>query len=249
MRKTILFGLGFLFFLCTSCVKEGDKNAPKVIEIDGNVTDIEGNVYKTVTIGTQTWMAENLKTTTYSDGTPITNVADGKAWSEMPIKGAYCTFNNDAANASKYGQLYNWYAVNSGNLAPTGWHVPTDDEWAVLENYLIANGYNYDGTKTYNLIAKSLASTTGWTSFTMEGTVGNNDFPDFRNVTNFTALPGGYRGANGSFRFSGDCGYWWSSSESSDIFAWYRGVGSGNNDLTRSNYEKNGAMSVRCLKD
>ncbi|MDD4729737.1 MAG: FISUMP domain-containing protein, partial [Dysgonamonadaceae bacterium] len=119
------------------------------------VTDIDDNVYHTVTIGTQVWMVENLKTTKYNDGTSIPLVSDGTAWSNLATPG-YCFYNNDAANKSTYGALYNWFTVNTNKLAPTGWHVPTDAESTTLENYLIANGFNYDGTTTGNKIAKSM---------------------------------------------------------------------------------------------
>src|SRR5574344_1985932 len=140
----------------------------------GSITDIDGNTYKTVTIGTQTWMAENLKVTKYNDGIAIPNVTDATAWSELTT-GALCDYDNTPSNSETYGKLYNWYAVNTGKLCPTGWHVPSDAEWTILENYLIANGYNYDGTTTNNKIAKAMASSSGWKSSTNEFLIGSND--------------------------------------------------------------------------
>jgi uncharacterized protein (TIGR02145 family) len=92
------------------------------------------------------WMAGNLKTTSYSDGTPIPNITDNDSWAILTT-GAYCNYDNLESNAAIYGRLYNWYAINTGKLAPEGWHVATDDEWNILENFLLSNGYNYDGTK------------------------------------------------------------------------------------------------------
>lgn len=138
------------------------------IGCDLTVADIDGNVYKTVTIGTQVWMAENLKTTKYKDGTSIPNVTDGTDWAALTTPG-YCFYNNDAANITTYGALYNWYAVSdSRNIVPTGWHVATYVDWTTLENYLIANGYNYDNTPGFTLLPRGYRSTNG----TFEG-VGN----------------------------------------------------------------------------
>jgi len=156
----------------------------------GSMTDIDGNTYKTVTIGTQTWMAENLKVTKYNDGTNIPNVTDDTEWGNLTT-GAYCNYNNDQSNVATYGRLYNWYAVNTGKLCPTGWHVPSDAEWTTLEDYLIANGYNYDGTTIDNKIAKAMASSSGWESYSEVGVIGNDDYPEKQNASGFTALPGG----------------------------------------------------------
>jgi uncharacterized protein (TIGR02145 family) len=138
------------------------------------VTDKDGNVYHTVTIGTQTWMVENLKTTKYNDGTAIPFITDNSAWANLTTPG-YCWYNNDSTTyKNMYGALYNWYAVSTGNLAPKGWHVATDAEWTTLQNYLITNGYNYDGSTSGNFIAKSLADTLIWDADTGSGTIGND---------------------------------------------------------------------------
>ena len=100
------------------------------------ITDVEGNVYNTVTIGTQTWLVENLRTTKYNDGTSIPIITDSYSWPDM-TSAAYCWYNNDISNKNTNGALYNWYAVNSGKLAPSGWHIPSDAEFTILENYLI----------------------------------------------------------------------------------------------------------------
>lgn len=213
----------------------------------GTVTDIEGNVYKTVTIGTQEWMAENLKTTKYNDGTSIPLVTDNTEWSNLTTPG-YCYYNNDATTyKNTYGALYNWYTVNTDKLCPAGWHVPTDAEWTELENYLIANGYNYDGTTSGNKIGKSLASTSGWNSSSDVGDVGNDQASN--NSTGFSVFPGGYRSDTGTFRSVGIYGYWWSSTESSSTSAYLRSLGYNYSLLERYYFYKAHGFSVRCLRD
>lgn len=213
------------------------------------LTDVEGNVYRTVTIGTQVWMAENLKTTKYWDGTSIPVVIDYSAW-QILTTGACCWYNNDVGNKSTYGALYNYFAtVDSRKLCPAGWHVPTDAEWTTLENYLIANGYNYDGTSTGNKIGKSLAETTNWYTSSVAGSVGNTDYPAYRNKTGFSALPGGYRSAN-DYATSGFSGSWWSSSERYSLGnAWFRNISWDHVNFIRFDNLKICGMSVRCLRD
>jgi uncharacterized protein (TIGR02145 family) len=204
---------------------------------------------ETITIGTQVWMAQNLNTSTYRDGTIIPNVTDPIFWSNLTC-GAYCEYNNTPVNSCEYGKLYNWYAVvDARNICPTGWHIPSDAEWTTLETYLIANGYNYDGTTTGNKIAKALASTTLWTSSSNTGAIGNIDYSSKRNATGFTALPGGNRGIDGAFSYKGYNGYWWSATESNATVAWLRGMNYGNVDVSRYNYNKNNGFSIRCIKN
>lgn len=214
----------------------------------GTVTDIDGNVYYTVIIGTQTWIAANLKTTKYRNGDVIDNVSLSSNWSALTT-GAWCDYNNDSANGTTYGHLYNWYAVNdSRNIAPTGWHVATDAEWTTLENYLIANGYNYDGTTTGDKTAKSLAATSLWTTSTTTGAVGNDLTKN--NSSGFTALPGGYRDATGTYSSLNIYTYWWSSTEASTTTAEFRYINSANVDLHKNPaVNKKHGMSVRCVKD
>jgi uncharacterized protein (TIGR02145 family) len=223
-----------------------------------------GNNYPVVAIGIgksgpQLWMAENLKTTNYNDGTAIPNVTGNTAWAALTT-GAYCDFNDTPANSTTYGRLYNWYAVDNNaatkvasnggkNVCPTGWHVPNNAEWTTLENYLIANGYNFDGTTTGNKIAKALASTTLWTSDAGAGTVGNTDYPAKRNATGFTALPGGGRDDGGEYPEIGDTGYWWSSTEYSSGSAWYRLMFYKWTNVDRGGFSKQSGCSVRCVKD
>jgi len=212
------------------------------------VTDIDGNVYHTVKVGSQTWMVENLNTTRYRNGESIgTTTSANKDISGESAPKYQWTYNGDENNASKYGRLYTWYAVNdSRNLAPTGWHVASDAEWTTLENYLIANGYNYDGTTTGNKIAKSLAATTDWNSYTGIGTIGNDLTKN--NSSGFAALPGG-RYYSGTFYGIGDYGSWWSSTEGSTTSAWFRNLYYDHINLSRLNLSKSYGFSVRCVSD
>jgi len=215
------------------------------------VTDIDGNFYHTITIGTQEWMVENLRTTKYNDGTSIPFVSNHTAWSNLTSPG-YCFCRDDAAGKNKYGALYNWYTVNTGKLAPIGWHVPTDTEWTILENYLVANGYNYDGTTTGNKIAKSLAATTDWKSSPGTGAIGNDLKKN--NTSGFAALPGGFRHSDATFYGVGDSGYWWSSTESNVPFTnatdvWARSLYYGSYLLAKDASTKSYGFSVRCVRD
>jgi uncharacterized protein (TIGR02145 family) len=219
-------------------------------------TDADGNTYNTVNIGSQVWMKENLKTTKYSDGTPITQITDSVAWKNSTT-GAYAWYKNtDTVFGSHYGAQYNWYAVNTGKLCPAGWHVPSEDEWATLENYLISNGYNYDGTtngdrESNNKIAKSLADINGWEFTVLEGRVGNTDYPAKRNAAGFTAIPTGYRDFYGSFKWRSYDEVWWSSSEivPGATTVYIRQINFNYSNVLRAHYEKYYGLSVRCVKD
>ena len=215
------------------------------------VNDIDGNMYNTVKIGAQTWMVENLKTTKYNDGTSIPLISEGTAWSALSSPG-YCLYNNVADNMGTYGVLYNWYTVNTAKLAPIGWHVPTDTEWTALENYLIANGFNFDGTTTGNKIGKSMAATSqwaviyGWASPSTTGTIGN-DFSK-NNTSGFAGFPGGFH-SNDGFYGVGDYGYWWSSTQNGMNNAWYRYLSNYYSGVYENYCSKQNGYSVRCLKD
>lgn len=183
-------------------------SGPKIIDADGNI-------YTSIVIGTQVWTVENLRTTKYNDGTAIPHVTDNATWASLSTP-AYSWYNNstDTAYHQKWGALYNWYVVNPNNqkqIAPTGWRVPTDSDWTTLENFLVANGYNWDGTTTESKNGKALASTTDWTNFGTRGVVGNDISSN--NSTGFTALPGGYRHYLGYFSTQYEYGYWWCAPE------------------------------------
>ncbi|MEI6062162.1 MAG: fibrobacter succinogenes major paralogous domain-containing protein [Bacteroidota bacterium] len=215
------------------------------------VTDINGNVYNVVMIGTQIWMTQNLKASKYNDGNNIPNVTDNIVWSLLTAPGS-CTYNNttNSDSINKYGRLYNWYAVNTGKLSPSGWHIPTDAEWSALGNYLIVNGYNYDGSTSGNKYAKALASDKGWNFSSNTGVPGNTDYSAKRNATGFTAVPAGVRDANqNAFGSIGYYGIWWSSSEDDYSFAWDRGVDNSLTSLGRGSVNKSHGYSVRCIKD
>ena len=225
--------------------------------VAGTVTDIDGNVYRTLQIGTQVWMVENLKTTKLNDGTALVNPkqvlisnnnfgqpasAVGNGWGMDLLSGAggsynlratnpaYCYYNDDAGNNATYGKLYNWYAVNSGKLAPAGWHVATDADWDLLAQYA-------SDPVTYNVanIDKNLRSTTGWSNAVST------------NITGFSALPGGGITLNsGAYKFGylGSTAKFWSNGATpkgreiqSNVFATVTGIGS------------TSGFSVRCVKN
>jgi uncharacterized protein (TIGR02145 family) len=220
----------------------------------GNVTDADGNVYQTVKIGNQVWMAENFRVTKYNDGSAIPLDTSTTTWNNDTTP-KYCFYNNatDSVSIKKYGALYNWYVVNPENLkkiAPTGWHVPSDSEWTILEKYLVLKGYNWDGTRDTsqnNKIAKSLAAKTDWYTFSDTATIGN-DLTE-NNSSGFSALPGGYRYLNGYFGTQGNNGYWWSATELGATFAWGHYLNSGYGSLGRFSYDKSCGFSIRLVMD
>ena len=208
-----------------------------------SVTDASGNTYPTVKIGTQTWMAENLRSTKYSDGTNIPLVTDQTQWAnnstnntKLPMMSWY---NNDQATytANKYGALYNWYAVSptsngNKNVCPTGWHVPTDAEWTTLTDYL--GGSFVAGGKMKS------TGTQYWNSPNARAT----------NESGFSGLPGGTRRYDGSFVQIGDKGYWWSSTEDDTSNAWPRNMNYEIHHVGRGYHVlKQNGFSVRCLRD
>jgi uncharacterized protein (TIGR02145 family) len=230
----------------SSTIIQKDINFCDAIEIEnpylnpdltyGNVTDIDGNKYATIQIGTQTWMAENLKTTRYNDGTSIPTGLSDQAWSAT-LGGAYAIYNNNEANNTTYGKLYNWYAVNTGKLCPQGWHIPTDEEWSQLSTYLGSNtgikmkstGNSTDGTGLWKKL----------TSSNREGT----------NESGFTGLPGGRRYDNGTFHNIVSYGYWWSSTEDSPSYAGSRNLNYSNSSVYGYYGNKRDGFSCRCLRD
>jgi len=237
----------------------------EALELYNGFTDSrDGNNYKVVKLGDQIWMAENLKylPVVHSNAEFATQGNNSQAgYGVYGYDGSDIATAKSQTNYSTYGVLYNWWAAMDGagssnsnpsgvqGVCPTGWHLPSDDEWTTLANYLIANGYNYDGTTTGNKIGKALASASGWTSSSTAGAVGNTDYPSKRNATGFTALPGGYRKYTGTFNDVGDYGYWWSASEDDATNAWYRLLNFSNSGVGRLNLDKEYGFSVRCVRD
>lgn len=226
------FVLGCFILLLNNCKKD-EINIP-------TVTDIDGNIYHTVNIGGQVWMIENLNVTRFRNGDPIPNITNDAEWS-IQTEGAYCNYNNDESTGKKYGKLYNWLAVaDSRNIAPEGWHVPSDAEWLILENYVAAH---LDSSPN---VAKALAAGTDWTIFSEEGSVGMDLIKN--NSSGFTALPAGYR-LGGVFNKLGDYGGWWSSTESTENNAWIRVLFFSYNNLATIYHDKANGFSVRCIQD
>tara|TARA_B100001063_G_scaffold228962_1_gene240767 strand:- start:950 stop:1801 length:852 start_codon:yes stop_codon:yes gene_type:complete len=220
-------------------------------QIDNNttsVTDQNGNTYNYLTYGSQVWTVENANMVTYRDGTPIPQsiYGLGTEWESLNT-GAWCYIDNDPTKE----RLYNWYAVagihdtdpNTPNkeFAPEGWHVPTDAEWTTLENYLIANGYNYDGTTVGNKIAKAMASTYGWNSSGNGGVPGNN--PNSNNSSGFNALPVGGLGNLGVADPVGAIAIFWCAE------VWHRYIGPSFSALLSGINPSWEGFSVRFVKD
>ena len=220
---------------------------------DGTATDQDGNTFEWINYGTQDWAIENAEVITYRDGTPIPQVTDATEWTNLTT-GAWSYYDNDSTK----GRLYNWYAVmgihdtdpNTPNkeFAPEGWHVPTDAEWTELENFLIANSYNYDGTTSGNKIAKAMASTTGWNTSTLTGEVGNDQ--SLNNSSGFNGFPEGTRNYSGSFSNNeGNQAIFWSFTEEDVYNVWDRYLSYKNSYLYRTNDNKRDGFSVRFVRD
>jgi uncharacterized protein (TIGR02145 family) len=218
----LLMLAGLLLILANGCQRKGRET----------VTDIDGNVYHTVKLGSQVWMVENLKVTRYQNGDLLPNVADTTQWCHLPA-GVYCSYNNDAKNASVYGHLYNWFAVtDSRNIAPKGWHVPSYKEIEMLVAFL--------GGDTIAAAKLKETGTAHWLQPNMGAT----------NESGFTALPGGYRfNHEGTFHTLGSNGYWWTTTQSIELYAWSKRIFW---YFAHADYDhdlKTLGFSVRCVKD
>lgn len=236
---TFAVGAGTLTYNITG-TPASDGTASFALNIGGQTGTLTRNVVAstpTIVIGTQQWMQMNLDVTTYSNGDQIPKVTDPSALASLTT-GAWCWYNNDAANGAIYGKLYNWYAVvDSRGLCPTGWHVPTDAEWTTMETTL--GGSSVAGGKMKS------TGTTRWNS-------PNNA----TNESGFSALPGGFINSDG-FSFFGvpgsynvnNAGYWWSSTESDDNYAYIRYLVNSVVSSNRSSFIKKDGLSVRCIKD
>ena len=211
------------------------------LSFSGTVSDVESHIYQTVTIGTQTWMASNLNTSKYNDGTAIPNQTDATAWGLLTT-GAYCDYSNTPGNSTTYGKLYNWFAVDNNeatkaasnggkNICPAGWHVPSYDERLTLSDYL--GGDLYAGAKLKEV------GTSYWETPNTGAT----------NSTGFTAYAGGNRDNLGAFASKGLNGSWWSSTGSSNTYARYWTMSNSFSTDWVSDYYKQCGYSVRCLRD
>jgi uncharacterized protein (TIGR02145 family) len=215
--------------------------------IDNTIKDIDGNSYSTVTIGTQVWMKENLKTTRYQNGDLIgtTSLASLDISSEFSPKYQWA-YDGDERTVSRYGRLYTWQAVtDSRKLCPAGWHIPTSAEWSDLTDYLTNNNYGFE--RSGKDIAKSLAAKSGWSTFPTAGSVGNDQTTN--NGSGFTGIPGGYRNSTGSFSGCGLVGYWWSSSETTNTNSMSRYIRFGGKIVMVDSKSKAFGLNVRCLRD
>ncbi len=224
MRVMLIF---LVLLFAFGCKKSEDPEPMPVT----TVTDADGNIYHTVTIGSQTWLVENLRTTKFNDGTPVPLVTSGSAWIALSTPG-YCWLNNDVGYKNIYGALYNWFAVSSGKLAPTGWHVATDDEWEILVTFL--GGEAEAGGKLKE------AGLHHWAS--------PNEGAD--NSTGFTGLPGGARdGTTGFFASLGTQCDFWTISEYGAPLALDRSLFYYDAAVSSGADSKKDGNSVRCIKN
>lgn len=198
------------------------------------VTDIDGNVYRTVRIGAQVWMAENLRVTHYRNGEPIANVTDVSAWDTLST-GAYCEYGNYIDMAAIHGRLYNWRAVDSSaGIAPEGWHVPSDEEWMQLEKYLG--------------MSDSMVNLTDWRGVDQGKTLKDTSF-NGTNDFGFSAIAGGYLSVTGTFELLVTTAYIWSDTEQDEEYSWYRHFQYNRNNIKRWYALKGHGFSVRCVRD
>ena len=195
------------------------------------VVDYDGNVYNTITIGSQNWMQENLKVTHYRNGISIPNITDSETWADLST-GGRCYYDNDSVTYnSEYGSLYNWYTIESDNICPEGWHVPTDGEWAAVEDYLGGSA-----------IAGGKMKEAGYSHW-LEPNVGAN------NSSGFTGLPAGMRSPDNTYQTIFENGLWWASTSYNTSFAWSRYLWYMFAGVDRNPAPKNLGLSIRCIKN
>jgi uncharacterized protein (TIGR02145 family) len=230
MRSVQKCSLLVLLLLCSS------------VALAGTVTDYDGNIYQTVTIGNQEWMAENLKVTHYRNGDDIPNITNNSTWSGLTT-GAYCEYNNDINNVATYGRLYNWYAaVDSRNIAPAGWHVPSDAEWKQLEMYLGMSQAQADFAAWRGTTEGGKMKETGTTHWLSPNTGATNE-------SGFSGLPGGNRDYDGAYDDVGYYAYFWSSTELGSNYVWNRYLGYNNSGVYRYYDDELYGFSLRCVRD
>jgi uncharacterized protein (TIGR02145 family) len=223
--------------------KCGVKNIFNASKNYGLVSDIDGNQYKTIEIGSQTWMAENLKTSRYRNGDPIPEVTAPGPWGALNT-GAFCWYNNDSAKYDcPYGRLYNWFAaVDARKLCPVGWRIPSDEDWKVLERQMgikeseINNRFRGEAVKAGNKLKSNALL---WQT----PNVGTS------NESGFSGLPAGARWPDGSFIVLGERVEWWSTTVFSPESSWKRDISTKFSGIDRVNGTKVDGLSVRCLKE
>ena len=230
MKPTSLIIFLIVLFTIFACEKD-----PTSSKDDETITDIDENVYKTVTIGDQVWLAENLKVTHFRNGDAIPNVTDSAEWSDVNT-GAYCNYNNDTAIANIYGKLYNLYAINDDRgLAPEGWHIPTDEAWTTLTDYLGGNG-----------IAGGKLKETGFEHWNSPNIGASNE-------SGFTALPGGQRDGDWNFNGLNSTALFCTKPLGTNLESNPRYVDRYSSGITRTQWSGYGSfehgLSVRCVKD
>ncbi len=255
MKKIfLLISISYSFF---SLSQNNSQKTPLLGKYGGGVTDIDGNKYKTVIIGAQEWMGENLKVTKFNDGTLISNVVDSTAWGKLK-KSAWAYNDNDSLNNQKFGKLYNWYVVGekNKNVCPLGWHVPSDKEWSRLIDS--QGDFAFAASKLKSVEKNMWISPEYLTVENVDSKGGKSeDTTKFisQNIENtnsslFSAIPGGFRFNNGSFMFTGYGAYFWSSEDPKKLG---NGVRLLVNDMGSvggyGSADKNHALSIRCLKD
>jgi uncharacterized protein (TIGR02145 family) len=216
-------------------------NDGEIIIPETTVTDIDGNVYETVEVGEQVWMKENLKVTHYNDGSEIPTGYSNSEWADLDETetGAYAVHDDNESNADTYGYLYNWYAVDdSRGVCPEDWHIPTDEEYTALSDYL--GGESVAGGKMKECTPGSCPDSDYWPPPNTGAT----------NESGFTGLPGGFRNTNnGYYGNMGIYGYFWSSTENYNYSAWNRLLNYNYSDIVRYYYNKRNGFSVRCIRD
>jgi uncharacterized protein (TIGR02145 family) len=238
--KTRIYALvliNILVILNAGCKKDKETNpdAGNGIQFNpdltyGVVTDVDGNSYKTIRIGDQTWTAENLRTTRFNDSTPIPLVTDNLTWEFLSTPG-YTWSDNDSETNKVYGILYNWHAVHTGKLAPAGWHVATKDEWTIL-----INKFGGDQVAGGKLKEEGIRH---WESPNTGAT----------NESGFTALPGGNRNPNGTFYDLTSSGFWWTSTDKSEYYARGFNLNTSVNKVEIYDPSKNEGLYVRCVRN
>ena len=246
MKRILYFSFIFVF---ANGFSQGEQ-----LYADGVATDQDGNQFEWINYGTQDWAIENAKVVTYRDGAPIAQVTEFNDWNQYGEPyletGAWRYIDFDPTQDI----VYNWWAVAgtpNKEFAPIGWRVPTDEDWTILENWLITNGYNYDGTTTENKLAKAMASTTGWITSTNSGAVGNNQATN--NSSGFNSLTTGYCPNYPTNCDPGDGAYFWSATikENATTTSWQRWIRNLNSqtELTRVGMPMGMGASVRFVRD